>query len=327
MKLKNKLALLISVIIICSSIFGCAKTDNAKYVKDFTTEEALSVKINFENLKYSEKDYINIMDISNTLTMYSHTAVVAEYLGEEKYDLRYDKFKKLEAIYGEVPENELLVALDFTVSMDYEKGKKYILILNRYNVAYKPFPYYETVNIFEYIENGKVTDEYIYEYDPNLDFNLGSGLPQCIMTFENISGGYEVAGIIRYAAETYGFDGYMQMYSLNILRGENLETVINNADFIFKVKVLSKSNRIGYDQYDCEVTDILKRKEYVQPEISVDSVKDSMEPGKEYIIALYNKSRVLLSPSNKYFTLAADNGVISLEDESLVKEFYKYYNK
>jgi len=147
------------------------------------------------------------------------------------------------------------------------------------------------------------------------------------MTFENISGGYEVAGIIRYAAETYGYDGYMQMYSPNILRGENLESVINNADFILKVKALSKSNRIGYDRYDCEVTDILKRKEYVQLEIVVDSVKDSMEPGKEYIIALYNKSRVLLSPSNKYFTLAADNGVISLEDESLVKEFYKYYNK
>lgn len=325
---KKILTLLMLVsLFICVGISGCNSTQNESYVKNFTTEEALNVKINFDNLKYSEKDYINIMDISNTLTMYSHTAVVAEYLGEEKYDLKYDKFKKLEDIYGEVPENELLVALDFTVSMDYETGKKYILILNRYNVAYKPFPYYETVNVFEYIENGKVTDEYIYEYDPNLDFNLGGGLPQCIMTFENISGGYEVAGIIRYAAETYGYDGYMQMYSPNILRGENLESVINNADFILKVKALSKSNRIGYDQYDCEVTDILKRKEYVQLEIVVDSVKDSMEPGKEYIIALYNKSRVLLSPSNKYFTLAADNGIIPLDDEALVEEFYKYYNK
>ena len=217
-----------------------------------------------------------------------------------------------------------MVALDYTMSADYEEGEKYILFLYRRDYVYKPIIYYEAENVFHYIEEGSSEDEYIYKYYKDSDCVTGNIAPECTMTFENLKGGYELSGLIRYAAEYYGYDGYLQTLYPEIMRGEELETVIKNSDYLLKIRVDSVSERVQHNKYDCTVLEIYKKQYLVADEISVTAMKDSLEPNKEYIIALYTDS---IYVSSVDFTLSADNGIIPLEDEVLVEEFNKYYIK
>ena len=296
-----------------------------KYAKEFTNKEMNAVELDLTHL-VGNADYGSpMLDFSSTLIGNSHTAVVAEYKGRETYDSKYDIFTKLQVLYGEVNTEDIKAELDFTLNINFEAGKKYILFLNYKDLIYKPFPCYQITNALPYLEGGSYDDEYSYFYDHGLDHNLGSSLPVCTVKFANLKGGYEISGFIKRLAEKFGYDYYGTFYAPKLFRGEDLETVTDNCEYLLKVKVNSEYERVGYSQYECTVLEPYKRKSLTAKEITVQSIKDSLETDKEYILVLC--PTYSLKRENKLFMLAADNGIIPVDNKSLTEEFYKYYNK
>ena len=314
------MALTLAVLFMFNSLSG-----NSKYIKNFTAAEANAIEIEFSGFYGTPSSRMDsdIITFSDTLVNKAHGAVVAEYVGRETLDVKYEKFKQLAPIFGDVPEDYIYTPLDYTLLADFEEGEKYILLLYRTDLVYKSMAYYEVCQSLPYIEKGSFEDVYSYTFDPNLDYGTAAE-PVCTAKFSNLSGGCELAGFIKYVADTYGYDRYKSLYYPNIFRGESLKTVTENSDYLLKVKVDSFNERVKSDVYDCTVTDILRRKYIVANKISIEAGKGSLEAGKEYIVAVCGKSANI---SSTYFMLAADNGIIPLDDEALVEEFYKYYNK
>ena len=297
---------------------------NRNYITAFAEEEAEVVEIKFGNLK--RENYIGdeFKTLHVNLISATHTAVIAEFKGEDKIDVDYYKFSNLQVIYGSAPEKDIFAIKDFTVTADLNEGEKYILFLNRYDTAFRPISYYTIENVFRYYENNEIDETYSFRYSFNSD-EVGESTAN--VWFENVSGGNNICGIIKCAAEKYGFDLYETAPEDKVFRGETLNKLIDECDYIMKVNVLREGSMFfeeNYQSYRCTVDEVYKDKGNVEDEIYLHAALGKLTSGKSYIVFAYKEKG--LHTENTY-DVCADNGIISLDDNDLVEEFYKYYNK
>ena len=302
-------ALLITAIVGLIIIFNVS--NNNKYLKNIE-------EVNLDNITlkaysgYSEDDVLY-----NTSIITSHAGVVAEYIGVDKECVCW-KFKNVEVTYGKAPDEELLVRYtDLGVEgANFETGKKYFLLLTRDDTVFYDTAIYNSYYAYIPLEN---LDECKTKYGK--------------IILENDADASDLVTYISHIAETKGYDYYQTYKEYNLFRNQSLKISVENCDCIFKIKVNSVVGELdsrGYHIYSCDVTEAL-RGEYDEHKINGGiefySFPNSLEADKEYIVlsCLFYESTFDGKPCRCNFMLAADNGIIPLEDEKLTEEFYKYY--
>lgn len=320
--LKNKYILIsfLSVLVIIASVLIYSQNINTDVGK-MTVKEAMGIEIEFENLDVETED---IYDFSRLAIGDSHTAVVCEYVGSEKSNLKYYKFKNHEVLYGEAPDEYIMSPINYSLNIELNEGAKYILFLKRYDVIYNPFPIYEIEDAFYFKECINENDEFICSYIPNADDAKGD-VYQSTLRFKNINSADSLCDYIRCVAKILGYDTWSEAYYPNIFRGADLEEVVNQSDYLLHIKVEELTEDDIYlkkSVYKCSIERVLKKKGAVYHEFKLTTIQGSLEKGKDYIVAVCSSEKI---NNGKNFMICADNGIIPVDDKALTEEFYKYY--
>lgn len=250
-------------------------------------------------------------------TEHSTGAVVAEFVKyyEENNERQVWEFRKESVIYGEVPENQILI-----VEMNgsgpsetaYNVGERYLLFLNRNNSVF-----YETAR---YTSLGDL----VFSMD-NRGFAVWN---KGTITYNKFANEKHILNYFKNKSNDVGFlDDQIQKKAI---RQESFETVIKECDFVLKIKVISKSvDGILYPSstFSCEITEILKGEDFVgvSDNYSITVFRDAIKEGEEYIIAAFN---VVTKNEIAYeFYQAAENGIISVNDTEKVEIVYDLLKK
>lgn len=312
--MKKRILLASSLLVIAISIALAIILNvpiNKKYLKSIED-------VNIDNIMLKAYGGLSEDDVLyNTSVITSHAGVVAEYVGFDNDKICW-KFKNIEVAYGKAPDENIFVRYDDlgVEGASFETGKKYFLLLTRDDTVFYDTAIYNSYYVYLPLEN---LDECKTKYGK--------------IILENDADASDLVTYISHLAETKGYDYYHTYKEYNIFRNQSLKTVVENSDCIFKIKVNSLINELdskGYHIYSCDVTDAL-RGEYDEHAINGGilyfSFPDSLEIGKEYIVmsCLFYESTFDGKKCRCNYMLAADNGIIPLEDEKLTEEFYKYY--
>ena len=276
--------------------------------------------VSFEYLKETESEK-TAEEIFKHIIQRSTTAVVAEYVEDKSLEITYRKFKKLDVLYGYAPDEYLYVPIntgssstrgDYRIpSGDFTDGEKYLIIAYYRNYFFDPYPEYQ------------LSEDLFIPLD-NIENNFASNFK---IKLSDEADSSDLINYVKYIADNEGYDIYNTLNIPNIFRGESLNTVVNNCDYIFEIKVdevLNGQKYSWYHTYSCTVNNVLKEKEGVSynknDKITVTALPDSMKAGESYIVVLYDHA----CNGDYYLDQAADNGIIPVSDFMKVLEVYFY---
>lgn len=303
------IVIIIAVITIVLFTVFMGQSSNT-YLKPFTDISDDAVEI--VNVMLPENSEIDSKTtFHNGVIANSHTAVVAEYIEYTKGDYPCRKFKNIEVVYGEAPDEYIMTYLggfeEYSPIPEFKVGEKYLLILRRTDDIFFSHPLYHPMG---------------QAYIPLDD------LDNAVWTFGTfkLSETADVSDFVTYIAKLANDYGFSQSYFPNIIRDKDLEYVITNSDCIFKIKVDSFLNAAAYYpfyNYRCYVTEEI-RGEYTPNQDGSIYIKvhpEALEEGKEYIIAVCTTDN---DGKDSWFMQCSNNGIIPIENEDLVNKVYSY---
>lgn len=263
----------------------------------------------------SEEQIKETEELLATLIKYTNLAVIGEF---EEYNqnnnylqvLNEYNFKIDEVLYGNVFEKDITVTVgDFDMygfnmsSETFEKGNKYLLFLIRRDRLYFDKPRY-TLDEDIIIPIYDLDNAYYHHTPLYFSKESASDIKGYIKALHEISG-HEPEDVIK------------------VFRNVSLKEVVEQCDYIFKIKVLSVAFEGEVENsttYNCLIESKLKGNEgYAVQEnnsIMVKSKKGLLQCGNEYIVILSGRS----DPRSLFYDIASDDGIIPVDDEDTILE-------
>ena len=299
--------ILILVCLGCTFAYNNGDTEYESYLKDIkdVPENAVYIFSDHSDGACYEGGLSDLDYFYSSVVERSTAMVVAEFDSfEMNGDLGVWKFKKLETLYGDVPEETIifdeLYGLSSKNSETYIKGNRYLLSLQKRDTVFYDTPTYDPVGAL--VVN--LTDlKTIVWHDGVISLSKNADAKD-LVTF-----------IVNFAKER-GYDE--EPYLPEIFRNEKLETVAKECDLIVKVRIKAyyKESKLPYKTHSCEILEVLKGECSSDGEIHADLISDVAAEGDELILLL---SRKYKDADSYYYTLASKDGMIFADDESRVK--------
>ena len=243
----------------------------------------------------------------------SHCAVVAEFLNFRKSEGFYVwEFKNKEVIYGEAPENIIIIyTSDVNKSDLYKKNNEYLLILHRHESL-----------MYEYGARYMLSSEEIVCLNkPGLTVFNNKDTLSALASLNKEQ-------IIKQVKRIESVTGHEKQNSPKIFRTENLETVTKQSDIIVEAKVsgvLSESNITNAKTFICKAENILKGETIFNSsnnQFYITAYADSMEIGGNYIIIMS-----VVDETSLIYTQASPIGIIPADDTEIITKIKNWLNE
>ena len=312
--MKKIIIAVISLIVIFVGFITIKEHNITEFKVEYTYKEDPMATINVSGLD-NESIFCNAAIVNST------GGVVGKFITfRTEGDLNIWEFEKKELIYGEVPEeiikivrvsSDILLEEDTLDESSFVVGEDYVLFLRKTDNIFLETPQYSLM--------GRVCI-------PLNDLNSSTWSNGTITYGTNVSG----EQVIEYYKNLVDEKGYEQNpFEAEIIEDDNIENVFKEAEVVLKVNVYGKAlDARLYEQstYEVGIIEVLKGNEYLAEDRDtylLHMTKNSLEQNKEYIIALSLNTE---KEKHSSFTLAALNGIVSVEDVQTTEKIYEWLN-
>ncbi len=317
---KKILFIAITVIMIIIAGFMACKSPVNKKTNEMNDSIDVSEKNAVQNdlNKSAQITYIEQKSLEEAISD-SYTILMGTFIGSEKSseidNLSYYKFTVNECLKGSIPVNEIVKveAYDEVVFVGnksfYEKGKDYIILLDKFESVYIDDKYMPNGNFLISVEKDSIKEIFqkgtIYEIEANYTV---SRFRNVLKTTLNKTDSYGIALGNRYTTST------------------NIDEIVEYSDLIIEAKIIENLTPKGFEKneigiYSIEILDV-KKGTYT----GLDAIylfKSEVTIGDKYLF-------MISYPSTKYeeaYSISSKSSCIPVKDTEKYEEYMQYINK
>ena len=289
----KKIALFLSLIFLILPLLGCnEKVSIVSYAdgKYLTFEEAVTQYAT----DFVKAKCIGVKD--NDVDVEYKFEVLARYLGEEVGDFIHVYTRKN---YCHTAAGENIGISYYEDDISYITGEEYYLVIERFvGVYYDRDRYYTICNI----------------YFPVSDLTKSTMYGELVTNHSGISDISGEQALVDYIVKMLENNPDRELYyGTKPIDARDMETVIKQSDFVFKVSV---GKDCGYGlkdrtTHECTVIESLKG-DITTSDITILFLKGDVSEGKEYIVALHQSdtSSFIVSSKNSVFKISKKDRIM-----------------